>query len=456
MSGAPNGKPSALAPRPYHFPRFERRRLANGIQVIIAPVTKLPLVTALALIDAGAVCDDAGREGIAKLTAALLVEGTQQRDGTALTEAFERLGASVDISTDWDGAIVKLTSLSQNLGPAIELLGEMLRSPAFPEREIERLKAEHLAARLQLRAEPRGLADEMFARFLYEPSSRYSRPEGGNEESVAGLTREQLLGFYQARYRPDAMTLVIAGDVEVDAGVRLAERVFGSWKGEGLDPVQVIATPARRERALHMVSKPESKQSEIRMGRVYLPRQHPDFHTSVVLNAVLGGLFMSRINLNLRERHGYTYGAFSHIDWRRQAGPFVVETAVEGDVTAPATREAIGEVERICAERVSDDELSLATSYLAGVFPIRYESTDTIAGALAALERYGLAENYYDTYRDKVRGVNAADVLRVAQQHLDPAAMQLVVVGDLDRIRAQLEGLAYGESATYDTNGKRL
>jgi zinc protease len=220
--------------------------------------------------------------------------------------------------------------------------------------------------------------------------------------------------------------------------------------------VQVSATPARRDRALHIVSKPESKQTEVRIGRVYLPRNHADYHASVVLNAVLGGLFMSRINLNLREKHGYTYGAFSSIEWRRQPGPFVVATAVENDVTAPATREAISEIERISADRVSEDELSLATNYLVGVFPIRYESTEAIAGALAAMVRYGLAADFYDTYRERVGGVTSDDVLRVAQQHLDPGDLQLVVVGDLDLLRKPLEGLRYGDVATYDTNGNRL
>jgi zinc protease len=453
---SPNGKPAALPPRPYHFPRFERRRLPNGIEVVVATVEKLPIVTVIALVDAGAVCDEPEREGIAQLTAALLLEGTTQRDGASLVDAFERLGASVEVSTDWDGAVLKLTAMSHNLGPAMELLGEVLQSPAFPEREIERLKSEHRAERMQLRTEPRGLADEMFSRFLYEPRSRFSRPEGGSEESVAAISGEQIASFYQSRYRPGAVTLVIAGDVAVDEGVRLAERAVGSWKGEALAPVQVIASPARRERAVHLVSKPQSIQSELRLGRIYLPRNHPDYHTSVVLNAVLGGLFMSRINLNLRERNGYTYGAFSSIDWRRQAGPFVVATAVENDVTAPATREAIGEIERMSAERVPDDELSLATSYLIGVFPIRFETTEAIASALAGLVRYGLTDTFFDTYRDKVRGVTSADVLRVAQQHLDSASMQLVVVGDLDAVREQIERLGYGDTTTYDTNGNRL
>jgi zinc protease len=423
------------------------------MQVVVAPVRKLPIATVVALVDAGAVCDNRGHEGIAQLTAELLLEGTLTSDGAELVERFERLGASVDASTDWDGAAVRLTALREHLGPAVTLLGEVLRSPAFPSREVERLKAERLAERLQLTAEPRGLADEMFTRILYEPASRYAQPEGGSEKSVSSITRTDVQRFYESRYRPGSVTLIIAGDISGADAQRLADAAFGDWTGAALDPVKVSDAPARATRALHIVDKPDAQQSELRLGNVWLPRSHPDYHSSVVMNAVLGGLFSSRINLNLREKHGYTYGAFSHLDWRRQAGPLIVSTAVQSEATAPAAREAIAEIERMRQERITDDELTLATSYLGGVFPIRYETTDAIAGALATLVRYGLPDDFYDTYRDHVRAVSTADVLRVAQAHLDPAAMQMLVVGDLESVQGSLADLGFGPRTVYDTEG---
>jgi zinc protease len=426
------------------------------MEVVVAPVRKLPIATVVALIDAGAVCDHPGREGIAALTAELLLEGTNASDGAELVDRFERLGASVEASADWDGAAVTLTALGEHLGPAVGMLGEVLRSPAFPLREVERLKAERLADRLQLRTEPRGLADELFTRFLYARDSRYSQPEGGSEESVAAITRDDVQHFYQSRYRPGSVTLIIAGDTEPEEALRLANAAFGDWNGDAPEAVRVSYEPARTQRGLHIISKPDARQSELRLGCVWLPRSHPDYHSSVVMNAVLGGLFSSRINLNLREKHGYTYGAFSSLEWRRQAGPFVVSTAVQSEVTAPAAREAITEIENIRAEKISDDELSLATSYLGGVFPIRYETTDAIAGALATLVRYGLPDDFYDTYRDHVRAVSAEDVLRVARTHLNPASMQMLVVGDLERVQAPLEELGFGSSMVYDTQGEVL
>jgi zinc protease len=449
-------RPSPLAPRPYQFPRFERHRLPNGVHVLVAPVRKLPIATVMALVDAGAACDQHGREGVAALTAELLFEGTLSSDGAELNDRFERLGASVESSADWDGAAVTLTALRQHLGPSMALLGEVLRAPAFPEREVDRLKAERLAELLQLRAEPRGLADELFTKFLYARESRYSQPEGGTEKSVTTLARDDVHRFYQERYRPGSVTIVIAGDVSPEDALRLVEESLGDWTGDAAKPVEASPTAAHKRRGLHIISKPDAQQSELRLGCVYLPRRHPDYHTSVVMNAVLGGLFSSRINLNLREKHGYTYGAFSYLDWRRQAGPFVVSTAVQSEVTAPAAREAISEIEHIRVERITEAELSLATSYLGGVFPIRYETTESIAGALATLVRYGLPDDFYDTYRDQVRAVNTDEVLRVARAHLDPSALQMVVVGDLERVREPLEALQFGATTIYDTQGEVL
>ena len=453
---ARSGRPAPLPPRPYQFPRFERRRLANGMQLVVAPVRKLPVATAIALVDAGAVCGYKGREGIALLTAQLLLEGTLTYDGVELVEHFERLGTSVEASSSWDGTVVTLTALKEQLGPAIKLLGEVLCEPSFPPREVERLKGERLAELLKLRAEPRGLADELFTRILYDPNSRYAIPEGGSEDSVEAITRGDVQRFYSWRYRPGSVTLVLAGDISPDEAERIATQTFGEWAGAAAGPCSTNDGPARTTRALHIVSKPDAKQSELRIGNVGLPRRHPDYYSAVVMNAVLGGLFSSRINLNLREKHGYTYGAFSHIDWRRQAGPFMVSTAVQSEVTAPAAREALREIDRIRSDKISVDELSLATSYLDGVFPIRYETTDAIAGALATLVQYELPDDFYDTYREHVRAVTTNDVLRVAQQHLRPEALQMLAVGNPDSIQAPLEEVGFGRATVYDTYGEKL
>lgn len=458
MSAAtiPSTRPVPGPPRAYHFPRFERRRLDNGIELIVAPVHKLPLVTVSVLIDAGAVCDPAGREGTAQLVAKLLLEGTQTSDGAELTERFERLGASIDASADWDAAAVTLTAMSERLPQAMTILGEMLRTPAFRQREVERLKAERLAELLQLRAEPRGLADELFSRFVYTPSSRYAKSEGGESGAVETIDRDQILAFYETRYLPGGTTVIVAGDITADRAEDLVRQTLGSWSGGAPQRVVGDDLPGSRERAVHIIAKSDAPQSELRIGHVGIPRNHPDFFPVNVMNAILGGLFNSRINLNLREVHGYTYGAFSSFEWRRQAGPFTVSTAVKSDITDAAAREVLSEIDRIRAEPIAPEELSLATSYLDGVFPIRFETTASIAAALAVVVTHGLPDDYYDKYREHVRAITVEQILEAAQTYLHPEMLQMVVVGAPEAIRAPLEALGFGPVTTYDALGNPI
>lgn len=447
-------RPEPAPPRAYQFPRFERRALANGLKLVVAPVRKLPLVTAVLVVEAGAVADPVGQEGTAQLTAQALLEGTTRATGEELTERFERLGATVSAGADFDIATVTLTAMTPRLAEAFPLFAEVVRAPAFPEREVERLKGERLAELLHLRTEPRGLADEMFSRFAYASASRYARPGGGSEASVKAIEPAALRAFYEARYRPAGMTLVVAGDVTADEVERLATRAFGDWTAPTPPVVAASAEPARTTRAVHLVAKGDAPQSELRIGHVGVPRGTPDYFPLVVMNAVLGGLFSSRINLNLRERHGYTYGAHSGFEWRRLPGPFTIDSAVKSEVTEAAVREVLHEVDRMRGEAIGEDELTLATSYLDGVFPIRYETTGAIAAALANLVIYGLADDYFDTYRERIRGVTRDEVLAMAQRHLHPEALQVVVVGDPAQVRAQLEALAFGPLTVYDTEGK--
>jgi zinc protease len=457
MTATATGKtarPLPGPPREYQFPRFERRRLENGLELVVAPVTKLPIVTVAVVVDAGSVCDPPGLDGTALLTAKLLIEGTQTSDGAELTERFERLGATIDAEVDWDAAAITMTALAEHLPAAFDLLGEVLRTPAYRPREVARLKAERIAELLQLRAEPRGLADELFERFLYRESSRYSRPDGGDEKSVAAIEREHLIAFYESRYLPGAVSVIVAGDISADRAEGLVRRAFGDWTRGA--PARAVGDdqPARIQRAVHIVAKPDAPQSELRIGHVGIPRNHPDFFPVNVMNAVLGGLFNSRINLNLREAHAYTYGAFSSFDWRRQAGPFVVSTAVKSDITTEAAKEVLIEIDRIRAEAISPDELSLATSYLDGVFPIRFETTAAIAAALSVLVIHGLPDDYYDRYRDRVRAITTEQILQAAQRYLHPEALQLLAVGDPAQIRDSLAGLGFGPITVYDALGQ--
>ena len=446
-------RPAPGATRDYRFPAFERLTLPNGLALVVAPVSKLPVVTVLALIDAGAATDPSGQEGVARLTAQALAEGTERCDGAQLAEQFERLGTALDTGADWDGTTIRVTVTSERLAEAMRLLAEVVRTPSFPQREVERLKQERLAELLQQQAEPRGLADDMFDRFTYVPSSRYALPDGGVESTVRALHRGAVEEFYRARYAPSATTLIVVGDVTMDVVRSLASDAFGTWAGTPAERRAVSDQPARLDRTVHVVGKADAPQSELRVGHVGVPRLHPEYFPILVMNAILGGLFSSRINLNLREAHAYTYGAFSSFDWRRGAGPFSVATAVRSDITDAAMREIMLEIERMRAEQVTDAELTLATSYLDGVFPIRFESTTAIANALGSLITYGLPNDYFDRYRANIRSVTAGSVLEAARAHVRPEHLQIVAVGDPAVIRGPLEQLGLGPVRSYDAEG---
>ena len=443
-------RPTPGAPRAYAFPAFTSHTLPNGLRVVVAPVRKLPLVTVLALVDAGSVADPSGQEGVAQLAASLLTEGTGNLTGSALAEVVELMGSTLDAGADWDSSVVKLTTLAARLPDAMALLARVLTEPAMPEDEFQRLRNERLADLLQQRSEPRSLADEAFAQAVYAPDARYAKPDGGSERSVRALTLEHLHAFYAARYSPHATTVVLVGDVATDEGVALVSRVLGGWSGTLPSVCASPDTTLAARRGVHIVRKADAPQSELRVGHAGPPRLTPDYFPLVLCNAILGGLFSSRLNLNLREEHAYTYGAHSGVDWRRWAGPFSMDAAVQSDVTAAAVREILIEFDRIRADRVTDSELSLAQSYLDGVFPIRFETTRAIASALASQAIYGLPADYYDTYRANIRAVTADDILRVAQAHFDPARLQLVAVGDAATITEQLAALDFGDVNVTD------
>ncbi len=444
-------RPGAGEPRPYHFPAFQTRILSNGLRVMVATVPAYPVVTTLAVVEAGATRDPRDYEGLAQFVTRGLCEGTRHMNALELTTRLEMLGTTLDTGADWDSAIVQLTALSTRIDDAMAVLAEVLRYPAFPEHELERLRAERRADLAQLRAEPRGLSDVFFSRLLYEASSRFARLAGGDERSIERLSRDEIVAYHARYYRPDATALMLVGDIDVEHAVKLASTYFGDWGGTAPPVTEPPAAQRFPEPRVHLVHKADAPQSEVRVGHVAIPRLHEDYFPVVVMNAILGGLFSSRLNLNLREEHAYTYGAHSAFDWRRAASPFEISTAVETAVTADALREIVKEFTRIREEPVSEAELSLAVSYLVGVFPIRFETTAEVAGGLANVEIFRLPSNYFDTYRERVQAVTTADVLRVARTHLDPSRLQVVVVGNAEAIREPVAALGLGSITVYET-----
>jgi zinc protease len=436
-------RPPATAPRPYRFPDFVRHELANGLGVWLVPLPDRELVSVHLMTDAGAASEDEPQAGIAALTAQLLVTGTSRLDAAAFAETTERLGIEVGSESSWDSARAGFTALGSKLDEGLGLLAEMIRSPRLDEREFDRLKAERLNDILQARADPGRLADESFLREVFAPGTPYGRLSAGTPESVGGLDVASARAFHAGRYAPNVADLIIAGAIEPDAAVASAEKHFGDWSGTG--PGHRTFAPLQRGgRRVVLVDRPGSVQSELRVGHLGIDRGHPRYFAAVVMAALLGGVFGSRLNRRLREELGYTYTARSSFDPRRATGPFTATAAVQTEVTVDAIRELLGQLERLRGEAPAETELAEVRNFLVGVFPLRFETTAGIAAAIEPVAVYDLPDDYWQTYRSHLEAVTTADVAAAAAELLRPDEALVLLTGDAARVRDELSDAGLG------------
>jgi zinc protease len=400
----------------------------------------VPLVSLALLAPAGGQLDPPGRAGLATLTAALRDEGTSRRDAMGIATAIEGLGGSLASVADWDASYLRAGVLARHLPTALALLGEVARDPVFPGAEVERLRRQRLAEILARRAQPAALADECFARAVYGPTP-YGWPLGGDEDTVSPIVREEVVGFFDHHVARAPWTLLAVGDFDEERLLADAAAMFAARACEAGPPPPPSPPPPAAGLAVHVVDRPGAAQTELRVGHAGLPRRHPDYVAATVLNTLLGGKFTSRINLNLRERHGFTYGAFSRFAWRRGAGPFVISAAVATAAAGVAAREVLAELERLRQEPVPAAELAETRSFLVGVFPYTVQTGDDLGRRLEDLVVFDLPDDHFTTYLEQVRAVLAPDVERVARRHLHPEAATVVAVGPAAELRPQLEGL---------------
>ncbi len=436
-------RPLAAAPRPYRFPDFERQRLDNGLSVWLVPLPDRELVSVHLLTDAGPAAEDEAQAGIAALTAQLLVTGTQRLDAAAFAETTERLGIEVSSESSWDSARAGFVALGEHLEAGLALLAEMIRTPRLDPGEFDRLKAERLNDILQSRADPGRLADESFIRELYAEGVPYGRLSAGSPETVGSLTIDAARAFHATRYAPDRAHLILAGAFEEASAVAAIERQMGDWHGTSTGH-RTIEPRTRGGRRVVLVDRPGSVQSELRVGHLGINRHDPRLFPATVMAALLGGVFGSRLNLRLREELGYTYGARCSFDPRRAAGPFTATAAVQTEVTADAVRELLGQLDRMRDDAPGETELAEVRDFLIGVFPLRFETTAGIAGAIEPLAVYGLSDDYWQTYRQRIEAVGIPDVQAVARDLVRPEEALILLTGDASRVRDDLERAAFG------------
>jgi zinc protease len=441
-------------PRPYHFPHITRTTLANGLRVLVTENRNAPLVSLRALVRSGADHDTAHSAGLASLTADLLDEGAGTRDAIQLAEAVGLLGGALGTGADWDASYISLDVLSRNTEPSVGLFADVTARATLPEDGLERTRAERLNELLQQRDEPSAIAGKRFSNLLYG-SGTYGNSVTGNPESVERITIDDVGRFYAQHFIPNNSSIVVSGDIDPAAALELIQSALGDWK-RGEEPPRPTVTPRAFDRSsIYVIDRPQAVQSEIRIGHVGVPRSCEDYFPLSVMNAILGGVFNSRINLNLREKHGYTYGARSQFAFRRQAGPFVVAAPVRNEVTLESVVEVLAELRRIRTGDIEDRELDDTKSYLMGVFPATVQTASDLAGRLVDMELYGLPEDYFDHYRENIANVTREDIARVATKYIDPDRALIVVVGNAKQIREPLGTLGF-ELHDLDIEGNKL
>ena len=444
MTLAPNPRrPASGAPRPYRFPDFDRRRLENGLTVWMVPLPGATMASVHFTVDAGAASEDEAHGGVAALTAQLLVTGTRRLDASEFAEATERLGIEVSSESSWDSARAAFQSLPEHLEDGIELLAEMMREPRLDAGEFERLRGERLNEILQTRADPGRLAEEMFLRHVFDAGTPYGRLSAGVPETVAALTVDDARRHHATHWHPGNAHLIVVGSIDPEAVMRAAQMRMGDWDGAGPGHRQ-IRPAAGGGRRVVIVDRPGSVQSELRMGHLGIERTSPRYFPAMVLGAMLGGVFGSRLNRRLREELGYTYGARAGFDPRRAPGPFSAAAAVQTEVTADAMREMLGLVEGVRDAAPELAELREVRDFLVGVFPLRFETTGGVAAAIEPLAVYGLPDDYWQMYRANLEAVGPDEVLAAARELVRPDQLLMLTVGDASRIRAEVEAAEFG------------
>ena len=444
-------RPPASPPRPYRFPAFERRALGNGLTVWLVPLPDRELASVHLLFDAGAASEDEQHGGIAALTAQLLVTGTHRLDAHAFAEATEQLGIEVSSESSWDSARAAFQATAAHVLEGLELLAEMVRQPRFDPGEFERLRAERLADILQAHADPRTLADEAFLRFAFAETTPYRRPAAGTRATVERLEHDHAREFHRTHYTPSRAHLIVTGRFDAERVVAEAERLLGDWRSPSTGAHRVIEVrPGADRRRVVIVDRPGSVQSELRVGHVGIDRYDPDFFSALVMAAMLGGVFNSRLNRRLREELGYTYGARAGFDPRRSPGPFIASAAVQTDVTVPSVHEILAQLEQVRSLEPDPGELKGVKDFLIGIFPLRFETTGGVAAAIEPLAVYGLPDDYWLTYRDRIDAVTPADVHRVAERLIRPNELAIVMAAAAAAVRGPMDEARFGETEVVE------
>lgn len=439
---------------PFRFPRIARRVLGNGLELRAVTHRAVPIATMVLLVRGGSSVDPPDRPGLTSITAGLLDEGSRGQSALEIADRVARIGGDFDLEVGSDAIVASLTTLDRFVETGLELLHEMVTSPNLASEDFDRTRKLRLERIRQLKDHPPAMAERAFVRQLYG-SHAYGHLSLGDEASLAAASIEEARALQPTLFTPEGSTLVIVGDRSEDVLLDCVTSAFEQWQGSPagvtIDRSAALAPPPAQPSArLGLVRRDGAAQSELRVGRVCAARSTPDYHAMLTLNAILGGQFVSRLNMNLREDKGYTYGVRTAFELRRGRGPFVMQTSVATDKTAAAIHEALTEIRDIGHARpATPDELTMAKAALGRGYPRAFETANQVARSVAQLALHGLPDTYFEEFIPRLNAIEVDDVTRVAEKYLDTTTMATLIVGDVDKIGPSLAELGLGEPVVF-------
>jgi predicted Zn-dependent peptidase len=427
------------------LPTFQKATLDNGLTVLVSTRKELPLVFAGVAYSAGSAQDPKGKAGLAELTYRMLLEGAGGKDTVALDNAFADLGVTPGIATESDGAQVGVRVLTRNVDTALGLLADVVQRPTFSPQAFDRRKKQQLADLVRILGSPNALAQQAYLTAVFGEDHPYGHFSEGTPDSVQALTLADVKGFYAKHAGPRAAALILTGDITLEQAVALAKKHFGGWKGKATPPPPPPAPPAPPRQQVYVVPKPGLEQTVMLVGRPGIAVGHPDEHSLELATTVFGGFFGSRLNLNLRENKGYSYGAGASADARLGVGPLTSYTSVRGDVTGPALSELMKELSGLKDRPIAEQELEAAREGLIRAFPGGFETVEGLGSSAATLFLKRLPLDELARTVEGLRNATPAEVQRVAEAYLAPEAMQIILVGDPSTIQEQVGPLNLGK-----------
>ena len=437
-----------VAPDPHFaFPVIVRHRLDNGLQVRTVEHPGVPVISFIVQVDGGSGADPSHQEGLAAIVADMIDEGTGSLSAIDVSDALARIGADYDVDVGADATTFGLTTLTRFADRGAALLASLITRPSLRDIDFTRVRQLRLDRLRQLKDLPPAVAERAFLRLLYG-THPYGHLPIGNDRALRDITRSDVVNFHEAVYRPDRATLVVVGPMAHSEMVRTAQDAFGSWSVARREPPFSTAAgdPSFNGRArLAIIARDGAAQSELRIGQLAARRNTPDYPSLLVMNAILGGQFVSRVNLKLREEKGYTYGARTGFDWRRALAPFVFQASVHTAATAEAVKDAVAEIAGMGADRPpSSDELVLARASLTRGYPRNFETAPQVARGVAQLALYHLPDTYFGEFIPNVNAVSAEHVVAAAKRYLRPDELTTLIVGDHASVGESLLSVGLG------------